>query len=208
MDFQTVQYHTRRLVWLVAVAAWLILIDPATAQGPIGASSATGGTGTSLYDDVVAALAPVTDVLNDYAALAAEPTTAPEDIWGAQILSLEATGQGPITGSPPAEYYPDAPDQIREAGYTLEGLTTADISAMSALDFAHWLGVTVALPFEIVRGLQSIVSIIGPFGFFFGWLWLAALWVGFVYFLSFLVPFIKSVIAIIAKIVEFIALFM
>lgn len=202
MDYQTVLHPTR----IILVVAWLVLASPVLAQGPITGASATGGSG-SVYDTVVAAVAPVVDFLDDYAALAASPATATADIWGAQLLSTGDTGEGPGTGSPPAEYYPDAPEQVREVGYTLEGLTTADISAMSALDFARWLGFAVALPFEFARGLQDIAAIIGPIGLFLSWLFMAALWVGIIYFFSFLISFIKTLLEVGGKVLQAIELF-
>jgi len=200
MDHQAIQYRYRVIIALLA--SWLLLVPPVSAQGPVDASGST-----SLYDQIVAALGPVQDFLDDYAALAVAPSTATEDIWGAQLLSSAETGEGPGTGAPPAEYYPDAPQQVREAGYTLEGLTTADISSMSALDFAHWLGVALALPFEFVRGLQDIGDIIGPFGVFLSWLFFAALWVGIIYFLSFLISFVKNIINLGGKVLQIIEVF-
>lgn len=201
MDHQTIQ----RSSCLIILAVWLFLVTPVAAQGPIGAS-ATDGSG-SVYDTVVAAVAPIVDFLDDYAALAASPATITEDVWGAQLLSTGDTGEGPGTGSPPPEYYPDAPEQVREAGYTLEGLTTADISAMSALDFARWLGFTMALPFEFARGVQDIAAIIGPIGLFLSWLFMAALWVGIIYFISFLISFIKTLLEVGGKVLQAIELF-
>jgi hypothetical protein len=187
---------------LLPVALFLVLTAPAAAQEPIQTQE------LGLYERVVSGLQPVRDFLEDYADLAdGEITTASEDIWGAQLLSTETTGQGVTASSPPGEYYPDAPEQIRQAGYTLEGLTSRDISLMSALDFADWLGVTVALPFQIARGLQDLVSLIGPLGFFLSWLFMAALWVGIVYFISFLVSFVSSLLSIGSKVVEVIGLF-
>jgi len=186
---------------LLPIVLWLIA-SPAAAQEPIQTQE------LRLYDRVVSSLSPVRAFLEDYADLAdGEITTASEDIWGAQLLSSDSTGQGVGSGSPPGSYYPDAPAQIRQAGYTLEGLTSRDISLMSAFDFADWLGVTLALPFQIARGLQELVSMVGPLGFFLSWLFMAALWVGIVYFIEFLISFASTLLNIGSKVVEVIGLF-
>lgn len=193
----------KRLLLPVVIVVGLVCAAPAAAQEPLGAQ---GGLG--LYDRVVGSLEPVRAFLEDYADLAdGEVTTASADIWGAQLLSTDSTGQGVTGGSPPGGYYPDAPEEIREAGYTLEGLTSRDISLMSALDFADWLGSTIALPFQLARGLQALVSEIGPLGFFLSWLFMAALWVGIVYFLEFLVSFVASLLNVGSKVIEAIGLF-
>jgi hypothetical protein len=178
------------------IALWLAVTSPALAQGP----------SPSTYDMVVNAVAPVVDFLDDYSILAMAPLTATSAIWGGQLLSTADTGQGPGSATPPADYYPDAPAQIRQSGYTMESLATADIGAMSALDFAHWLGISVALPFQLARGMQGIVTIIGPMGIFLSWLMLATLWVGIIYFLSFLAGFIGNLLELGSKIVEIIGL--
>jgi hypothetical protein len=203
VDHQTIQFHYRNYIAAIVTAVGILLMPPvAAAQGPIDASG-----GTSLYDLIVGAVAPMVDFLDDYAALAAAPSTATEDIWGTQILSSADTGQGPGTGTPPAEYYPGAPEQIRQAGYTLEGLTTADISLMSAFDFAHYLGVALAMPFDFVRGLRVIGDIVGPIGLFLTWLFFATLWVGFIHFLSFVTSFIKSILGLGGRILQIIGMF-
>jgi hypothetical protein len=182
---------------LIAIAAWLALAAPALAQEP----------GGGIYDQVVGAVAPVVDFLDDYAALATQPITATETIWGAQLLSTADTGESPGSAAPPAEYYPDAPEAVRQAGYTLDGLSTASIGSMSALDFARWLGVSVALPFQLARGVQDVTAIIGPMGLFLTWLMLAVLWVGIMYFLSFLMGFIGNLLSLGEKVIAAIGLF-
>lgn len=186
----------------LSIAVFLFLATPAAAQEPVQVQE------MRLYDRVTSMLSPVRAFLEDYADLAdGEVSTAAEDIWGAQLLSMESTGQGVTASSPPGSYYPDAPEQIRQAGYTLEDLTSRDISLMSALDFADWLGVTLALPFQIARGLQELVEMVGPLGFFLSWLFMAALWVGIVYFMSFLVSFLSNLLGIGSKVIDVIGLF-
>jgi hypothetical protein len=181
---------------------FLILVTPAFAQGP------PGGANLDLYDRIVEGLTPVVDFLDDYAALAdGDVNTAAEDVWGAQLLSSDATGQGVPDTSPPGDYYADAPDEVREVGYTLESLSSRDTSAMSALDFAEWLGVAIALPFVFVRGLQDLASTMGPLGFFVSWLLLAAVWVGIVYFIVFLISFIRSLLQMGQTVLEALQLF-
>jgi hypothetical protein len=173
----------RRLA--IAFGLVMLLASPAYAQGPPN----------TLLDSVADLVAPLQDFLDDYAALATgDMTTAAADIWGAQLLSTEDTGQGVPSTSPPAEYYADAPEEARTVGYTLETLSDRDLTAMSALDFANWLGVAIALPFTFIRGLIDISTIMGPLGFFVSWLLLAALWVGIVYFVVFLISFIRSLL--------------
>lgn len=184
-----------------ACALFVLLAAPAYAQEPVGSAE------LSMYDQVTGIVQPAVDFLNDYADIASgDVTTAADDFWGAQLLSTEATGQGVTSSAPPGSYYPDSPDEIRQAGYTLEGLTSRDISLMSALDFADWLGVTLALPFQIARGLQELASTLGPLGFFLSWLFMATLWVGIVYFISFLSSFLSSLLNLGSKVVEFIGL--
>jgi hypothetical protein len=181
---------------IIGVLAWLALATPSFAEGP----------SPSIYDSVVNTVSPVVDFLDDYAALATTPTTATATIWGSQLLSSTDTGQGPGSATPPADYYADSPEQIRAAGYTFEGLTTASIGAMSALDFARWLGSAVALPFQLARGVQAVVPILGPIGIFLSWLMLATLWVGIMYFLSFLIGFIGNLLNLADKIIGAIGL--
>lgn len=194
----------KRLTIVTWLLIWLSLPSPTLAQGPGG-----------LIDAVQDALSPVVDFLDDYAALAGcsggECGGLQDDvdaIWGGQLLSTDETGQGvPDDEAPPAEYYADSPEEIRQMGYTLETLTSRDISAMSALDFANWLGYTLALPFLFVRGLQDLADLLGPFGVFLSWLLLAALWVGMVYFISFLVSFVSTLLNIGGRILQAVALF-
>lgn len=185
---------------LIAGLAWLALAAPALAQSP------GDETGAGLYDRVVEYVSPMTDFLNDYAMLATQPTTATAAIWGAQLVSSADTGQGPTITTAPVGYYDDAPTQIRNAGYTFEGLTTASIGSMSALDFARWLGTAVALPFQLARGVQQVVPILGPIGIFLSWLMLATLWVGIMYFLSFLLGFIGNLFSLADKVMAAIGL--
>ena len=180
----------------------LVTAAPAYAQSP------PGGGDLDFYDRVVEGLQPLVNFLDDYADLAGgDITSAAEDFWGAQLLATEDTGQGVPTTSPPAEYYADAPDELREVGYTLETLSSRDTSAMSALDFAEWLGVAIALPFVFVRGLNDLASTIGPIGFFLSWLLLAAVWVGIVYFLVFLLSVIRSLLRVGDVVLEGFSLF-
>ena len=116
-----------------------------------------------------------------------------EQYLGTQWLSTEKTSNAYGWHEAPADYYPDAPKQIRDWGYTLSLLENINFNEMSPADFASWLGGLVSLPFVFVRGLWALGDIFGPLGLFIRWLMLASTWVLFVYTIEFIAKFARSV---------------
>ncbi|RLC69520.1 MAG: hypothetical protein DRI81_20355, partial [Chloroflexi bacterium] len=129
--------------------------------------AASGG----LLDTIKNALAPIVDILDDYAAIATGDNYA--SVWsmgGADWKSTETTDQalqGQLTA--PAEYYAEAPAELRDAGYTLEQIRNKNPDSMAARDFASWLGGFIAVPFLYVRGFKQIGGLFGPLGLLIDW---------------------------------------
>jgi hypothetical protein len=192
----------KRLYLLVVTTMVLMVAAPVYAQDP-------DETDLNFYDQIVETLSPIEDDLADFAALVDSDAVSNTitSVWGVQLLSSGDTGQGVTEASPPGGYYPDAEEEVRQAGYTLENLSSRDISQMSVFDFVQWLAVTISLPFAFIRGLLDLTSVLGPVGLFISWLLLAVLWVVIVYFLSLLIPFARFVLELIDKIFSAIELF-
>lgn len=196
---------------LCVTMIWLIVATPIYAQNPQPQSQST-----SLRSRLETALQPLVDFLDDYAALAgcvgsvctglqSDTTT----LLGSQMFSTEETGQGPGEGvEPPPEYYPDAPDDIREIGYGFEAIADRDVSQMSLLDFVRWMGHGFAFPFRWIKAIWDwLREDVGPLALFLGWLFLAAWWVFIIYTISFVLTFLGKVIDIAQKLVNTAALF-
>lgn len=172
-------------VVLVAILILLTAPSPALAQG-------------SVLDKIRELLGPVEDAIDEFANLAnTDYVGSAEDYFGINWRSTSLTNQQFITSTAPITgYYDTAPDQVRDLGYSVDQLSGADTASMSPMDYASWLGAMVALPFQMVRGLRPLGEILGPLGTFLGWLFVAATWVTFVYFVEFLMKTIRSVFGI------------
>jgi hypothetical protein len=191
---------------IVVLMLWLIVAAPVYADPPA----------PSVRSRLETTLAPLIDFLDDYAALAGCsigycPGLLPQvnALLGAQTFSTEDTGQGPpAAGSPPGDYYPDAPDDIREIGYSFEAIADLDMSQMSLLDFVRWTGRGFALPFRWVKAIWEWLRVdVGPLALFLAWLFLAAWWVLIIYTISFVLKFLDKVINIGEKLVSVASLF-
>lgn len=157
-------------------------------------------------------LAPVQEFLEDYADIAnvvvsdTEETT--ETLWLEMIYDTTEgiTVAETISENVPVDYYPDAPQTIRQYGYSYEALTSSDMSAMNALDFAAWLGWAVALPFLYLRSVQELGETIGPVGLFIAWLILAVFWVAWVQFMEFIISMASALLGLIGRVIQFIGI--
>jgi len=158
------------------------------------------------------ALSPLVDFLQEYADIAttvlSDTESTTDTLW---IKMLYETTEGititeTISDDVPVDYYPDAPQTIRQYGYTYEALTSSDMSAMNTLDFVAWLGWAVALPFLYLRSVAEIGETIGPIGLFISWLLMAVFWVAFVYFMEFLLSMASALLGLIGRVVQFIGL--
>ena len=191
----------KKVPCFLTILVMLVMASPAHAQDP-------DDDDLSLYEQIVETLGPIEDDLADFATLVdSDAISNTTNLWGVQLLSSDDTGQGVTESSPPGDYYPDAEDEVRQAGYVLEDLSSRNISQMSVFDFVQWLAATIALPFAFIRGLLDLTSVLGPIGLFISWLLLAVLWVVIVYLLSLLIPFARFVLELIDKIFSAIELF-
>lgn len=186
---------------ILAISCFLISSTPVFAQNP--------DDDFDFYDEVVRAMEPLRQQLEDFTTLINGDTISgtTTSIWGVQLFSSSDTGQGVTETTPPPGYYVDAPEEIRQSGYTLEGLSSRDLSQMSVFDFVAWLGHTIALPIIFVRGLTNLVSTLGPIGIFLSWLFLAMLWVAIIHFISFMISLVRFIVELVKGIFAAIELF-
>jgi len=172
------------LLLLLSSFAWPVYVH---AQGGDGEASTTRHRLTELIGDITGTLEEYRQIVTlDFSSVA-------EQYLGPQWLSTQKTGYAYDFQNAPANYYPDAPEQVRDWGYTLESLKDVSTNEMTPLDFASWLGGLVALPFAFVRGLWALGDIFGPLGLFIRWLMLAASWVLFIYTIEYIAKFVRSV---------------
>lgn len=175
------------------VAILILWATPVLAQGPNSVTDAkqVAATNTAHLTDLIG---DVTGTLEKYQTIVNLDLRATgEQYLGTQWLSTSKSGNAYGYHTAPADYYPDAPQQVRDWGYTLDNLKNVNINEMTPLDFASWLGGLVSLPFVFVRGLWALGDIFGPLGLFIRWLMLAASWVMFVYTVEFIAKFARSI---------------
>lgn len=173
---------------ILAITIFLLLPSPALAQGK---------DNNSLLDRIKQILGPIEDTIAEFAALAeTDYVGSAEDYWGLNWRSTQLTDQQFIQSTAPISYYNGAPAEIKDIGYTIEQLQTANTAQMSPMDYASWLGSMIAIPFQFVRGLSTMGQILGPLGIFLSWLFMAATWVTFVYFIEFMLKTLRSAFGI------------
>jgi len=120
--------------------------------------------------------------------------------------NFDATAYGPGTSRAaiPADYIPDSPQALREAGYGLEQLDSDNLQSMAIMDVAHWLGYAVAVPFVYVKAFKTLAGMSGgPLNLVVNVVMLWAVWITFVHFIIFLIHMAGAVKSLSETVMQF-----
>jgi len=122
-----------------------------------------------------------------------------------EIEALEQTDEITIVVAP-AWYAPTLPRPFANVGWTFEQYSPG-IDSGQRFTLASWaalFGYMVSLPFQLVKSLWLLVSYLGPFGLFLGWLLIMFGMVAVVKILKLFYHLMAALIDLVVKIIDLI----